>query len=74
MRRREFMKMITAAASAWPLAVRAQQQAAPVIGYLSARLAEFWSKLVRRLGISDCLARQSSWRIIFKMCSQQRAV
>jgi hypothetical protein len=40
MRRREFIRLIAGSTVAWPLAVRAQQAAMPLIGYLDSGSAE----------------------------------
>jgi putative tryptophan/tyrosine transport system substrate-binding protein len=46
MRRREFIKVMSGSAVAWPLSVRAQQSAVPVVGFISAARAQGYERQV----------------------------
>ena len=54
MRRREFVTLLGGAAAVWPIALRAQQRAIPVIGYLDSGSAE--ANTARTAGLREGLS------------------
>jgi ABC-type uncharacterized transport system substrate-binding protein len=54
-RRRDFIKVISASTVLWPLAARAQQPAMPVIGYIGGQSPDLWASRLRafRQGLSE---------------------
>ena len=62
MKRREFIALICGGATAWPIALRAQPAATPMIGFLSSRSPEdskpHLAGFLRGLDVTDALGEQ----------------
>jgi ABC-type uncharacterized transport system substrate-binding protein len=72
MSRREFLRLLGGAASAWPLVARAQQSQ-PLIGYISSRTAQSDAPLVAafRAGLNEIGGRAANSKIEFRWADNQ---
>jgi hypothetical protein len=63
MRRRDFIKVISGAAAAWPFVARAQRPALPVVGFLNSASAGQFAGLVRafKQGLAEVGSEFPPW-------------
>jgi putative ABC transport system substrate-binding protein len=73
-RRRDFIGLLGGAAAAWPMAVRAQQSAIPVIGFLDSRLPDAITDRLRafRQGLKDVgYVEGENLAIVYRLANNQ---